>query len=456
MNKQTKFSLGTITVLGLLKIFSIVPFTRMAADDFSSALVAKDGLWNAFIYTYTHRFGRFTSTLFESTIVSNIGDTKNVVFYTFVTFAALFLAFYLVYKRWLKVGWRKLHPYLLAGASFAILYYLSPNKVESWYFLSASVIYLWPITLILFAVSFLFKKKYERNDYILSFIFVFLAVGCNEIFGFLTTATLSILFLLSSKKSKSRKMLLTMSGAAIFSFLIVSLAPGNKVRLNGIEGDPMNPIGAVLYSMQIVPVVLGPILRNGAKFLVPLTFVLSSVLLETKVVSSSREKIDTLLIKIFLLIAALFLASVIHVLPAVYGLGRVPPDRVNVSLAFFVLAIVVAISYHFAKLFQVLEFTKRLGYKLLVFVASVALFVAGTTFTNNLSTDVYTAGTYAKAYDAMITSFKERAASGNKETIIVSLPDPGLLPATLDPPGDYDYKNDALSRYYGVGKIFSE
>ena len=140
-------------------------------------------------------------------------------------------------------------------------------------------------------------------------------------------------------------------------------------------------------------------------------------------------------------------------LPAFKNLGRVQPDRSGITLAIIVTMLIITISFHASKIIIREKYENMVAYKLIIFVASVALFITSFTFTSTLASDVYIAKDYSVAYDAMITMFKQKHLEGGKEEIIVSLPNPGLIPITLDPSGKVDYKNQALSDFYNIGKV---
>ena len=84
------------------------------------------------------------------------------------------------------------------------------------------------------------------------------------------------------------------------------------------------------------------------------------------------------------------------------------------------------------------------------------MFITSFTFTSTLAGDVFIAKNYSQAYDEMVNGFKESALLGDKKELIVSLPNAGLIPITWDPPGYVFYKNQALSEFYGVGRIISK
>lgn len=448
MRKSVFISLISASILGLVKIFSIVPFNRMAADDFSYAVVAKNlGFWSAQTYWYTNWTGRFVSTFLQIFFAAITGSNAKIYFYSTLTFGLVFAAFLMLFYRLIKTDFKNAAIYLMAGVSTVLLYFLTPNKTESWYWMTGSITYLWPIIFYLFGVSFIFMQKHKLTDLFIADLLIFLSIGGNETFGLL--AVISLIYLTLRNRNKFNILLLISS---LISFAIVFLAPGNGLRANGSEGVPMNIFGSILYSLQEGPQHLFSLMGGSLIYLVP-TVILFAYIFSDQII---KENIETLLKRIFEIIIIATFLSIFYMLPAFKTLGRIPPDRTDISLALVILISLIGISFYLGKIIYLAKSEKYLLFKLFIVGASIMFYFVSFGFVRTLASDFYIAKNYSQAYDSMIGLFKEKVAIHDKKDILVSLPDPGLIAVTLDPTGHVWYKNKALSDYYGLGLIITK
>jgi hypothetical protein len=458
MKKIVLLSLSIFGFSGLFKIFSIVPFNRMAADDYSSAVMARLGLWGSIVATYKTSMGRFTAVIIETPFVSILADDGKVMMYSIITFSILFVSFSLLIKRAFSLKINNICLYIISSVLVACLYQLTPNKSESWYWLTGSVVYLWPIILSLNAFSYLFEKQIKKVAFILPIVLTFFSVSANEAFGFITIASLTAAFILLRKDKSKRNLVLSMLTASLISFLIMYLAPGNDVRKSSYGSFPMSLPGSVFYSISEGPKLYLSIITNNIYFLFPLIALLSSVFIFLKP-KKTKEKVDLdeILFKSFIIIVFGLVLSAVYMLPSFVGLGRVQPDRSALSLAFIVVSQVLFISYFLARVISIKVYTSSYSYKIIIFFSALLLLYSATVFTNTFPQDVYIAKTYSEEFDAMISKLKDVSQSDNPEVETeVSLPEAGLIAKLLDPPGKYSYKNLSLSQYYKVGKVITK
>jgi hypothetical protein len=456
MKRIINFSLIFGSLLGLLKIFSIFPFVRMAADDYSYVNIARSqGFWMAQKIWYESWTGRFSSTFFQILYSLVCGHTGKTILYSALTISVLFVSFWLIFKRLLGTNFRDFRLYVLASISLVTLYILTPNKMESWYWMTGSVTYLWPIIFLLLAFFFASGKRRLAVSYSVASVLTFLSVGFNETFGLLVVVVLLGLFTFFLVQKKINRAILLMLISAVTSFLIVFLAPGNKFRSQGSASDTMNPIGALLYSIQSGPGFLFTMIVDNIYLILPLLATVTFVFSEGGGIKNKRSP-EFLPVKIYTFLATPVLLSIVYMFPAFRILGRVQPDRSGISLAFIVIISIVATAYCVAETIRFYKVERPLAYKVIFSLSGFILFICSFSFVSTLAGDFYTARNYSKSYDAMIVSFKNLADRGNKEKIIVVLPPSGLVAPTLDAPGKSDYKNQALSEYYGVGIIITK
>ncbi|HKC04964.1 MAG TPA: DUF6056 family protein [Patescibacteria group bacterium] len=456
MKKVVTFSLITFSLLGLLKIFSIIPFNRLAADDFGYAYMAKtSSFFQAQMEWYTGWTGRFTSTLLQSLFGLASGDSGKAVVYSVITFASLLLALILFFKKVLNLKMAQMPAFLLSTVSFVSLYVLTPNKKESWYWLSGSVTYLWPIIFLIFGVSYLFVKKPMKVDYILAFLFIFFAGGGNETLSLLSCLILAIFLIYSFVSKKLNKLLVTMFVGSAFSFALVYLSPGNMVRAVGGGSDQMSLLGSLIYAIQTGPMFLYSLVWNNLIFILPLFFCLA-YFFSTLIIEQALT-VEDLVKKIFYLSVAPVFISIIYMLPSFKVLGRIPPDRSNITLAFVLLTSLTISAFYLGSLFNKIKNKSSFSFAITVLIFSIMMFATSFTITSSLASDVYIAKNYSSAFDRVVSEVKA-AANAKKQGIIIvdMLPESGLI-GSADLKGySNNEKNNAIARYYGIEALIAK
>lgn len=451
MKKIVTFSLSVFSFLGLLKVFSIVPFNRMAADDFGYATAAiTKGLWQSQINWYISWTGRFTSTFLQTLFGTNMGGDGKAVVYSVITFALLIFAFAFFYSRFTNLKIINLKVFLMSCVSFVALYILTPNKKESWYWMAGSVTYLWPIIFLVFGISFLFVKKPNKFDYALSFAAIFLAGGGNETLSLLICLTFGSFLAYSFITKHMNRMLLTLFIGAVISFALVYFAPGNSTRAIGGGSDQMNWFGSAMYAIQTGPNYLFSLVWNNLAVILSLVFCLAFIFPQTV------EK-DGLISKIFIAITAPAIVSVIYMLPSFRILGRVPPDRSDITLAFVLLISIVAAAYLLGQIIGSLGNKSSALMTAVGLFAAIMIFVLSFTTTSILASDVYTAKNYSSVFDIVVSELKDAAQSKKTGIITVhKLPESGLI-GSADLKGYPDHeKNNAMAGYYGVEGLIAK
>ncbi|MDO8340464.1 MAG: DUF6056 family protein, partial [Candidatus Woesebacteria bacterium] len=436
-------------------IFSIVPFNRMAGDDYSSAIMARLGLWGSIVATYKTSMGRFSAVLIETPFSSTLANNGKIIVYSLITFGLLIISFSILVKRITGLKINNIYIYIISIALVACLYQLTPNKSESWYWLTGSVVYLWPIILFSLASSYLFVKLSSKIDYLIPIVITFLSTSFNEAFGLIVIVFLSGAFILLRKNKEKRNLIVSMLIASLLSFLIMYLAPGNDARKSSYGSNPMSLPGSILYSISEGPKLYYSLVINNAMILIPLVILLLSVFVFINTKKKNNEfDLDNLLFKLFITIFSGVVLSVVFMLPSFVGLGRVQPDRSEISLAFIIIVQMLSIAYLLADIVLIKVKSTNYFYVTIVSISAIILIFSSSVFTVSLPQDLYIAKEYSIAYDTMISRFKEISLTNNQKTEVeVSLPDHGLVAILLDPVGVYSYKNQSLSLYYKIGKV---
>ncbi len=455
MNKIIKISLAIFGLLGLFKISSIIPFNRMAGDDYSSAIMGRLGYLQSMIATYNISMGRFTAVLIETPFSTSLAPDGKIMIYSIITFSFLFLSILLLIKKVFGWQFKNIYLYLISTVLFVGLYQLTPNKSESWYWLTGSVVYLWPIILLLFAVPYLFVNSIKKSDYLIPTVLTFFSVACNEAFGLIVISILIISFILLRKDKQKRNIVIAMLVASLISFLIMYLAPGNDIRKMSYGSNPMSLVGSIIYSISEGPKLYFSLITDNAYFLAPLSILLTYVFVYSKSSNTIRKvNMDELMFNSFIIILLGVILSSIFMLPSFVGLGRIQPDRSSVSLTLIIIGQMFALSYYFSKIVSKISNIESYLNKTAIFLSSLLLLYSSSVFTNTFPQDLFIAKKYSSEFDAMIVKLIEVSKSDKPEIETeVSLPESGLVAGLIDPPGVYSYKNLSLSQYFKIGKV---
>jgi hypothetical protein len=223
-------------------VFMVLPFVVLCFYAVPNA----DDLWFGFNYQnygfigsfkvwYLSWFGRFSFVLIMN--LYNALGAGNMMYCFFCL--ALLCVFYFSLYRFIKVAFEikqcvKNHIYTLI---FCLIFiYKMPVISEGFFWLSGSVIYVFPASLIILFFSFLisfslFTAKKRKLFYFLLCVLAFFIVGLSEVA--MLFMNLSLIFIQLIKlfyNKKLSKSLLFIWMVVIISSLIVYLAPGNHIR----------------------------------------------------------------------------------------------------------------------------------------------------------------------------------------------------------------------------------
>lgn len=425
------------SALSVLKILSIIPFNRMAADDFAYAsVVFKEGFLNAQVFWYKYWSGRYLLNFLQTSYGSLLGHNGYTIWYSIVTFASLALSIFVIIKKYLNNKYVSL---LVSLFLFSIFYYMTPNKMESWYWFSGSSTYMWPIILTLFAVG--------SESIMLSSILVLLASGGNETFTLISVFVYILLFF-ESKNKKFISLLL----ASIIGLAIVYVAPGNNIRAGSSASDSMNIFGTIFYSIQKGPSFLINIIYNNLLLLVTSSILLTYIFSRYKNLKRSSSSLNGR--RLYITLFAPWLISIIYMVPAYKVLGRIPPDRSDITMILVVLTSIVCLSEALSTYLSQLNSKSLKLFLSIAGVASYTLFILAFKFTSTIAEDIYIAKGYTERYDSMIRLLN--TASKDSMVTIDKLPESGLIPNAQVQPESTHWVNKGISDYYGIKGIIAK
>lgn len=459
MKKFITFVLSTVSALGFMKILSIVPFTRMCADDFTFTKRATIvGIWKTQIDWYLELTGRFVrnAMLIFFGLISSMNGT--VIIYNLFTFLMLFVSLFFLFRNMVrnKVGYLSI--VLLASLSFITFYLITPYKDESWYWMSGSVTYLWPTIFCIGAVSVLISKSKSLTSVFLAFLLGFLT-GPNEFMGPIFGAVLATLIIKSLYKNGWKipknnpyfHNLCAVTAGVGISFLIMFLAPGNYVRMRGPDSSEMSLFATIVYSIQTGPKMILSTFSNNAMYLIAffatLAFYFSVIRPKGGEVAQSISNIFS---NVFYMLCAPFFLSFLYLLPGYRSLSRIPPGRADVILVFVILMSLIFSAYELSKIFIKLDLNKYTAFKVFGYVFAFALFIGGFHFTNTFAWDVYIAKNYSDSFDKLFSQLTSVKGVKDKIIMVEPLPESGLVHSEKL---NTDYTNWANGPYSGFFEL---
>jgi hypothetical protein len=425
------FALATTSILGLVKILSIVPFNRLAADDFSFTVSLLGHNVFSFVYGwYMTLTARYTSNILIGSFGILSGPGANPYIFTLLTVILGFLSLAYFISSLTKskfLGWKNV---LVAAVLLVSYFVLTPSVRESWYWLNSAATYLWPTFFDLIIIALLIRSYKSWWVYLPLFILTFLAGGGNEcilVINFLVAGIALACIVLKELKIFSfknilgkiikcikfpnralKQMLMVFLGAAI-SLVIIYLAPGNNARLDSPTSNPMSIFGSLFYSFRDGPLLVWNIFKNNVLFIIPLFVSLTYFFTKLIPKANKKDKVDGKNIPSLILftLSALIFLSVIFTMIGYMSLGRVLEPRAFVTVTFFVLVAFILAAYFTSLLIPSFGKNAQKWIMGLILASSFLVFVSGLRIVSTLAEDIYTARNYAQAYDATFKMLRE-------------------------------------------------
>lgn len=215
LNWYLLFPILTLFLFSGYYILTTSSLVRYWADDFcSSILLRNNGFLESQISWWKGWTGRYSATFFTSLSEMLGQNFANIL--PLILFVIFAVSLYAVFG--LTVS-------LLLTVVFLLV---SPNIVQSFYWMTGSLNYFAPFIFLNFFLALLFGKS-KKYTYVVASILIFMAVGFSESFGVALFFFLSYLLLVLDK-TKNRRLLVIGVASTVLSLGFMFLAPGNAVR----------------------------------------------------------------------------------------------------------------------------------------------------------------------------------------------------------------------------------
>lgn len=417
------------TFIGMIVIFST--HSRFAVDDFCIVeTVQRLGFWSAQRDWYTTWIGRWSAIMnasfFGTLAITTARSTWINIADFLINWCSLVYLFRICSERWRLTQIDFNRQLNLAGLALNILFLATPNASQSWFWMSGSVCYSWPLAAVfLMAAYFIDARPLGARTPILVMTAAFIS-GANEtLAGFvllILIGTLIFAHFIAHDRTLTRKVVWAFA-AGMASFIVVALSPGNTVRtvelakLPFVHRQALMP--AILKSFSEAWVVLGLFQRHKLAWAL-LAVAVAIYYFRPKTLSSNFVR-DHPLPTFALTILMIIVGNAILVFPGVILTGYSPPDRSWITNSLWTVSVAVIGGVMIFSSDRILGLHRRFRHlgqmgKVLFIVAMLGMAGFELRYTLKRWSDV---ARYSDAYDRSYRRIADELRKGRKEPLIV-------------------------------------
>ncbi len=323
-------------IILMLVLFSYFSWNyKLIVDDFQFQTVMKEkSILNAAVFFYDGFNGRMASHIFLCSVFRIFQNKENLFFiYHFIMLSGFVISLAHFLKKYLETFRNNLLTnkkaiYWSAFITSFLFFFFFAGRVELWFWVSATGVYLISFIISLNAFAFALNKNQNAKTIIFSLILFFLVGGFSESFALMYLLILLSLFIFALKKNSIIKKNIISIGLGILgivgALLINVLSPGIQNRLGWLPSFRIQQ--AIINTIHSLAF---PILRyKHLPFVIVLIglFLLYTNGFSRKAVSKITFWKKGLMILVFIIIS-FFIPS--------YLLSDVVPDRAA-SLGYFI------------------------------------------------------------------------------------------------------------------------
>ena len=325
----------------LIYIFILGYYNRLSGDDYAfMGHLREYGFFNPFTYWYDAWQGRFCPQFVINTVLLVYKIIPNLIFYTVIITTLFILSIYKILKLYFPLSkWYLLNysVFLFSTLVFTAL------EFNTFFWITVSPMYYGGILFALFGVGYILGTGKKWHHFLiigLSFIYV---GSSSEHVGILTCGALGLLLLANSFKlkfnlksmlsnTKNSKLLVAISFCAI-AFVIMILAPGNKIRM------AQSPQTTDIIHLIKITITASVFVMRHVFYKIPYLILmipimlLLGVFLKDKIIVKKHNYFIVLIISIIGLLGIIFLSN----LPTAYAMSSNGPTRSYVFISFLIL-----------------------------------------------------------------------------------------------------------------------
>jgi len=434
MSKRFQTLLFLVLGLFVCLLLMLCYFNRLATDDYYFIWdVRNHGIITGVSSQYMEWCGRFAAT-FAMDVFYYWFDV-NHVYYSFIPFASALLLFIGLYFLTSNIGNRlelsvtKSQRLLISGTFTALLFFLSVDIGESWFWFCGLSSYLWSIIAFVWACVFLTNtNRLVFSTIAAAFCFIYIG-GASEVYSVIYGVFFTVFLLIKYKEAQdvnafitSNKRLLLIYTLFATSFLIFLIAPGNYMR------DGLFPEHQFWYSFFItaksfvkfgifyLPSKLPYIILFGFPFL----WLGDELKEHTKGIFNQSFK------SFFFKLSGVFiLALFVFFFLVAFVMVETGPPRIWLFVS-FMSAIYFSILFFYAGCKDSLSYWNKKNFTTIILSLGIVLLVF------SIITQYVTASTYSKANDERISYLLDLNKTITNDTLILlsPLPPSGMLYST--------------------------
>jgi len=431
MSKSYSVLLSSVLALFVCLLLMLSYFNRLASDDYYFIWdVRNHGIITGVTSQYLEWCGRFAATFFMD-VFYKVFDVHYSYYSFFPILCAILIFSGIYFLSWnLKVSNFSKKQRLLCSASFtALLFFLSVDIGESWFWFCAQSSYMWSIIAFIWGCAFLSSRKYPILLTILALLCFIYVGGSSEVYSVIFGIFFTVLLFRNYRKAEnlkvfisSNKKLLTVYSAFAISFLIFLIAPGNFMR------DGLFPERYFINSFFIMSksFVKFGLLYLPFKLLFIFVFAMPFLLLGDSFKSYSISSLSISFKSLFYKISIAFIIFLfIFLWMVAYVMVETGPPRIWFLIS-FMLSIYVCVIFFLAGYKDILN-AIQIG-----IIKNISVFLGIGLMMFFIVVQYPIASTYSKANDQRIEYITDLNKKIIKDTLIVlePLPPAGMLYST--------------------------
>lgn len=462
-------SMLLFAALVMLLILAPTLWNRIAIDDFCyGGQKREQGLLGMQRHWYMTWSGRTFATAIITSVSVLVRKSGSLAAYSITTVACLVATSALLLRRSLQI------PRWVAGClgcfAVTLLFLMTPDPGESWYWLAGSASYLWPITMITLTGSLVVGPAVVLPRWLhagITALAAFFGAAGNETLGFLFVLSCGVALLLqwltNTSGSLARRLasfsttLRTRTAIALVasgvSFLIMAAAPGNAARQALMT--PVSTFEALSIAAGAVQIYLDVARAHDTLLLCFALFVAMAVAWYGARADRASQRNAASVFGQLAVVALLLLASaLVYGLPGARTGGTMPPPRSHITVAFFWLVAAAYAGYLISALPSAIA--PKPWFSALLCLASIHVGHEGLRQVPRLYGAVHAAQTYANAYDSEFFRKLRKGGRSRQRTTPLScsaLPNSGPLHSAQLTPDSNHWINACVAEYFGVSAV---
>jgi len=430
IEKTSTILLALAGIVFVLFYLMLGYYSRFATDDYHYIALGKQhGIWGSMMFSYHHYTGRWTSLLLLVAGLKFLTQWGTLLPFHLITITLTVVSFYYLIKnslkRYLKSEINKLVLISYSVLLTAMFFFTSIDIGETWFWVTASVHYLWGVIIVCLGTSLILSSSNKPGIYILIILSFLFAGGANEtiVFVMVLLFVISIGVILIEKKAALVKLkddqllfkLISGLVAITISFYITYKAPGNEVRASVLpENTLLNALWITITSSgKLILFKLPGKIPYLILFALPWLFLGNATMKN----ASFKPKLKALFYSSIILLLLIFCS----LFPSAYMIAEIAPARALTQISFCICLFVCIWSFYIGNWLVIKESSRKLLLNVsLVLIICLMIF--------HIYDQLPIVSKYAQQVDDRVAYLNRMNQSGNTTLVRVEpLPSSGML-----------------------------